>query len=249
MIWLLSPLLGCSSDTPQLLDVPTAPTGDTATLVEPTPMDPGDAMVPSCESPACVDVLFVVDSSRSMDDTQQQLAQSADGFFETLGEIDFHVGATSMDVTNPWTAGTLSSALGENFLTPATPDPVAAFADMVQLGTGGASEESGIGAAYLMTFVKTQDPRNAGFRRAGSPLHLVFVSDEDDQTDEGLRQEATEAFASEPGTRAHALVALTFTPGTRYVALAETLGGTTAALETADFEAFLDAIALAIVAD
>ncbi|MEO0600052.1 MAG: hypothetical protein AAF211_01370 [Myxococcota bacterium] len=248
--------LGCSSNIGERFQLGTplpSPTGDTGPPIPTTPIDtpePTDTGLPEppCEAP-CVDVVFVVDSSPSMDEIQMQLAQSGVGLFEALEGIDFHVGTITMDLTDPIAAGTLQRGVEARWITPETLNPVSEFASMVQLGTAGASQEAGIGAARLLIFVKADQTPNTGFRRPGAPLHLVFVSNEDDQTPDDVLTEATEAFAALPGgTRAHSLVAFDFGRGERYLTLTDTLGGVTAAIETADYAAFLDEVTLQITA-
>lgn len=247
--------LGCSStaESFQLGSRTTPSTTTTESTTEPPPpidtAPTGDTALPEvpCLPGECADVLFVIDSSRSMDDSQQQLVESTTGFFETLGGLRFHVGVVSMDLTSVFEAGALQPGLGERFFSETTPDAVAAFADAARLGIGGASSEAGIGAARLAIFEKPDTPDNEGFRREGAALHLVFVSDEDDQTDPELVADATARFG-ELGAQAHALVAYTFARGQRYLDLSETLGGHRADIEDGAFEVFLDEVAQRIVA-
>lgn len=253
VIWALSTMLACSSDDPRLSvenPLPTAETGLPVTDSLPTLETgaPPPPPPPVCSADDCADVLFIVDSSRSMDNIQARLAQSAAGFFEVLDTIDFHVGTISMDLSRAFTAGTLVEGRGTRFVSQLTPDPEGAFREMVQLGVAGSSEEQGIAAAWLMIFVKAEDSTNDGFRRAGAPLHLVFVSNEDDQSDKETVAEAQTAFGALPGgTEVHSLVAFDFQPGLRYLALTDALGGLRESIDSSDYSAFLDQLGLRVV--
>jgi len=252
---LLMLLFACSSTAErfQLGTPPPTATADTAATDDPSvdtapTGDTGGIRPEACDAGECVDVVFVVDSSRSMTRYQSTLSKSGAGFFETIAALDYHVGAISMDVSEPGQAGILQLGLGERFVTRRTPDPDAAFADMVQIGNDARSREAGIATAHLLIFVKPDAEENVGFRREGAPLHLVFVSDEDDQSDEDIVADATEAFAGlDGGTRAHSLVAYEFTTGERYLALTQTFGGLAAPIGSTDFTDFLDEVALRIV--
>lgn len=250
MVWFTLMAVGCSPRDFQIHNRTTSP-GTSSSPTEPGPSnDTADETVPPpvCASDACADIVFVIDTSRSMDGIQSELAQSAAGLFEALPALDYHLGAISMDLVPASDAGVLQPGLGARFLTRQTPDPGAAFTEMVQLGSGGSSREAGIGTAYLLLFSKSDTPQNAGFRRPGVPLHLIFVSDEDDQTSDERRSEAIEGFAGlDGGAHAHSLVSYSFARGRHYLELTDLLGGYTAPIETADFGEFLDEVALSIL--
>ncbi len=131
----------------------------------------------SQELAQAVDVLFVVDDSVSMKQEQELLAE---GFFRFIERIDgeelsvqLGVVTTDMDRMNP-EAGLL---IGEPpILTPEDPDYVAAFMERVQVGTEGSDKEQGLEAAQ----VALEHPENEGFVRDGAALAIVFISDEND---------------------------------------------------------------------
>jgi len=252
-VWIALLSMGCSPRE-YGINNPTVPESSPPDTGSPPIVDTGidevpvPTTAPPCGVGECADVVFVIDTSRSMSGIQSRLATSADGFFEALDGLDYHVGTVTMDPSPPTRAGLLRAALGERFVTPDVADPEAVFAEMVQLGSGGSSREAGVGAAHLLIFTKSDAAPNVDFRRDGVPLHLIFVTDEDDQTDEERLEQAIEDFgALDGGASAHSLVAYNFSRGARYLALTETLAGHTAPIETVAFDEFLDEVALRVI--
>jgi hypothetical protein len=133
--------------------------------------------------PSSVDVLFVVDNSASMYEEQVALANGFQSFFSYFDQstIDYHLGVVSTDMLDAGQSGRLQGSGADLWIEPTTVDKEAVFTDMVQLGTNGSYEEQGRDAAFaaLETLVSTD---NAGFSRPEAQLHVVFVSDEEDQS-------------------------------------------------------------------
>jgi hypothetical protein len=69
-------------------------------------------------------------------------------------------------------------------MTPSTPDVAAAFADAVNVGTGGSGIEKGFqyGQAALSPPLMAPGGPNDGFMREEAGLRLIFVSDESEQS-------------------------------------------------------------------
>ncbi len=132
-----------------------------------------------------VDVLFVVDNSSSMGDEQQALALNFPlflAYFLNSG-LDYHIGVVATDVELPQYSGRLRSGQGVHFIDPHTPNPEAVFNQMVAgLGVITGSEESGRAAAYMALEVNRDHPDNHGFYRDYADLHVIFVSDTDDNS-------------------------------------------------------------------
>jgi Cys-rich repeat protein len=145
-----------------------------------------------------VDVLWVVDNSGSMGEEQTALATNFSQFIGlaiSLG-VDFHVGVVTTEVNDsetgqgdpprPIDPGVLVQAPGRpRFITPQTPDPEAAFADNVSVGTCCSDEqEAGLEASWMaLSPPRLVDPQaNAGFLRADAKLYVIYVSDEQDQS-------------------------------------------------------------------
>lgn len=155
--------------------------GDAPSLETPTRTD----TVVQTTVPA-VDVLWVVDNSCSMLEEQDELAANFSafiGFFLDSG-LDWHIGVVSTDTDLRGHTGKLRPATGYRYLTPDTPTPDALFNQMVSLGTGGSAEERGLDAAWLAIAQPSADLQNTndGFYREDASLHVVVISDEDDQS-------------------------------------------------------------------
>ena len=149
-------------------------------IADPTP--PQDVVVVDerfVQAPLpAVDVLMVVDGSRSMAQERAELNRAAADLFGALDGLGlaWQLGVVSTDVEigggqlrgSPW------------ILTPATLDRLDAFTRM----TAGfdAPGERGLDAATLALSLAV-DGENVGFRRHNAALHVVFVSDGDDEGD------------------------------------------------------------------
>ena len=132
------------------------------------------------------DILWVVDDSPSMADEQALLAQGFREFTLLMEayETDFHIGvvSTSFDEEDE-DRGVL---IGEPaYLTPED-DYVRLFRERALVGTDGSDKEKGLAAAEFALSPALVDSANAGFRRDGAKLAVVFVSDENDCSDDGL---------------------------------------------------------------
>ena len=131
-----------------------------------------------------IDVLFIVDDSRSMKDNQDALAANFMAFITsfTSKQVDFHLGTVTTDMVK----ATRSGRLVTPFLTPLTPNLADAFAKMVKVGIAGSGNEQGIAAAHAALSAPLLQTANAGFLRAGADLGLVFLSDEDDHSPQSV---------------------------------------------------------------
>ncbi len=140
-----------------------------------------------------VDLLFVVDDTASMAQEQEALAGEFGALATDLdaAEVAWQVGAvtTSLDGDE---AGWLQGSPW--ILTPDTTDRAAAFAEMIRVGTKGSSPEAGLAAAVEALALSRTGGPNAGFRRPDALLHVVFVSDADDQSEDYLGVDPVGAF-------------------------------------------------------
>lgn len=130
------------------------------------------------------DILWVIDDSGTMSEEQQALALSLPTFLNALlqADIDFHLGVIRTDASNPDTAGILQ---GEpNILTRETPELATEFAETAAVGINGEREERGFSAVLTALELDSPGLPNAGFVRSDAELAVLFVSDEDDQSDE-----------------------------------------------------------------
>ena len=212
------------------------------------------------EAAAQVDVLWVVDNTGSMTEEQEALASSFEAFVDGLDEacIAYHLGVVPADVArddsgelvgNPW------------IITPSAEDPVQAFMDAVDLGVEGTGPEAGLGAAYLALTDPLRSGANRGFRRATAALHVIVVSDADDESDTVLGDEPVDLFlefledeADSTGTEVMFSAVAgdvpsgchgsggTARPGYRYLQVVEERGGTFASICTADLSGVLESL-------
>jgi hypothetical protein len=202
-----------------------------------------------------VDVLFVVDSTGSMAGEQGLLAGAAATFVGALGEIglDWQIGVVDMDLSH---AGAL---VGRPWiLTPATVGAASILAESVLVGTGSPPPAAGFDAVVLAL----ANGDNVGFRRSDAALHVVFVSDGDDQSGEVLEGDPVEgmlgvlaeqeARTARPAT-ASAVVddgsgacdegTFDAIPGPAFTEVATESGGVVASVCAGDFSAIAAALA------
>jgi len=132
---------------------------------------------------AQVDVLLVVDDSRSMVDDRADLADSYPELVELFGNsgVDWHLGVISTDATAATSGGRLTQAGPYRWLDESTPHPSDVFAELLQSDeTASASERA---RSVIHDAITVHDAAfNAGFLRADAQLAVLVVSDEDDQT-------------------------------------------------------------------
>jgi hypothetical protein len=132
-----------------------------------------------------VDILFVVDSSGSMEQEQALLSAGFTSFISTIADsnTDFHIGVidTDMDFDTP-TRGALRGT--PTVITP-NDNYVALFQQRVIVGTNGSGREKGLEAALFALSPTMTTGVNEGFLRPTANLLVVFVSDEDDCSDAG----------------------------------------------------------------
>ena len=129
-----------------------------------------------------VDILFVVDDTASMAQEQEALSEAFDAMLHDLDQagVRWQIGVVTTDMAvesagmlrgNPW------------ILTPETSDLQAHFSAMIEVGTKGSGDEAGLAAALLaLEYAEIGGP-NVGFRRGDAGLHVIFVSDSDDNSD------------------------------------------------------------------
>lgn len=204
------------------------------------------------------DVVVVVDDSCSMSEEQGQLADQMGALVAPLlgSGLDVHLGVITTDIdTSPQAAGRLRAAGGHRYLTPATPDPEAVFAQMVNAGTNGSPEEKGRGALYTLIELRPDVPGNVDFTRDDATLTAIFLSDEEDQSGAtpidladfgvwftGLKARPADAVAHAiawlPGTNC----ATGSTVGAQYAGYANATGGERVNLCAADWTAGLNAM-------
>jgi len=125
-----------------------------------------------------VDILFAVDQSCSMDDQTSDLAQA---FGEFINEIN--------NVTTGWHLGVVTNDNGcfnQGVLTSSTNNYQSKFTSAVSTGGCTAGSPSCLTEALLrltsVSLSKTGGGCNANFLRSGAMLHVIVVSDEEEQS-------------------------------------------------------------------
>jgi hypothetical protein len=223
------------------------------------------------QSASKIDVLWIIDDSGSMAPRQENLARNLQSFMDVFSKaaVDYRIAVTSTDVFKDkgHFLGTPST------ISPSTSNPVSAFANNVKVGTNGSPFEAGLEAAELaLEYVKMNQPVDAlvtcnnscsgqpdpnlclstcaknnvvTFLRPDAYLYLVFVSDEDDHSDQdvrffwrsfetikGIGNDGTVATAAIIGLQADAPTCSTADDyvGARYQALSDLTGGATGSI-------------------
>ncbi len=146
-----------------------------------------------------IDILWVIDNSGSMQNSQQNLAKNFDSFISSFigRNLDFQMAVTTTEaykdlyVVDPMTEESGFSDLrdgneidgpsGHSIVNQNTPDLKANFLSNILQGIMGAGDER-----PFQSIVATLDnANNDGFLREGSFLAVIIVSDEDDFSHDG----------------------------------------------------------------
>ena len=130
-----------------------------------------------------VDILWVIDSTRSMEQERIALKDGIGDFLEQLEaeEIAYQIGVVS-------TSGDGGELLGNPWIiTPERSDQEEIFGEVIDSYLAEEpEEEAGLAAMVAALSEPNRSGANAGFRRAGAALHVVVVSDGDDHSDPWL---------------------------------------------------------------
>ncbi len=203
-----------------------------------------------------VDVLWVIDNSCSMAEEQAALASAFDSFIQALVAYDlaWQAGVIATD-----TSGAQAGVLRGNpwVVHPDLDDPSAAFAASADVGTSATVVEAGLDAAWLALTPPLSTEQNIGFRRQDAALHVVIVSDGEDQSGELLGEDPVGAFVdfladeAERTGRAAVLSAIiglppdgceSAIPSDRYAEVAALSGGVSGSICEADLGTVIAAI-------
>jgi hypothetical protein len=132
-----------------------------------------------------VDILWVIDNSNSMQLEQSLLSAGFSSFASELEDTntDFHLGVITTDFE--YDSPDRGRLIGDPpYLTP-DDDYLAEFTERALVGLNGSGKEKGLEAAEYALSPEMSTGLNAGFLRGSANLLVVFVSDEDDCSDEG----------------------------------------------------------------
>ena len=130
-----------------------------------------------------VDILWVVDNSQSMTDNQTNIAANFQRFINvaTQFDSDFHIGVITTDVIASSDKGKLQGS--PLYIDTSTPDPVGTFQSNVMVGANGSAAEAGLYASQLAFSDPAAVAHNAGFLRNDARLAIIYVSDEQDNSE------------------------------------------------------------------
>lgn len=237
--------------------------GETRLVAPPEPEPRTDSL---CQIPASsIDILFVVDDSRSMTEEQEALSANFGRFLELIdpdptrngerGEVDYRIAVTTTDAF-----GTAGELVGSPVVVRpgAGYDPLAAFQENVKVGAAGGAFEQGLQSAELalQKAAALQDDRGRPlFVREGAYLYVIIVSDEEDSSVGEVRyyQRFFEQFKGIGNENAVALSAIagpvpsgcaTAAAGRRYREVAEATGGLLGSICTESWEETLRDLAV-----
>lgn len=231
-------------------------TGDTS--------DPRRTDVFVTVAPPKADVLVAVDSSTSMLAEQRTLAIAGAALLDALNisGVDWRLGVVTMDMVAEEGEGRLREVSGVRFVERTTEDVTSVFGDLVEAGNSGNSRERGLDAVLAAAQPIDADVRtfNAGFLREDAPLHVVFVSDENDASvvTSALFVEWFEAFGvgTQGGNSAHAIVGRDGDTcgsgpvlGQAYLDVVDAVEGTTESICASSFEDFMSGLAVVVNAE
>jgi hypothetical protein len=195
------------------------------------------------------DILVVIDDSASMAEEQERLGENFHAFTDVVAGAyaDFQIGVVTTDV-DVSDAGVLRGGV----LTPDTPELEATFLEAVTVGTKGSRYEQGYEASSLAVAAGA----NPGFVRSEARLHVVFLSDEDDQSDGRVPDylDTLRDAAGSGGFTAHAIVGDepdgcasgigAASAGTRYLTAAVQTSGYTDSICSDDYTEILERVGL-----
>lgn len=138
-----------------------------------------------------VDILFIIDTSGSMDDERRNLAQKFNGFLNMIKDLDFQIAVTTTDVvgTQSYEDGrltTFKNASGPYILDSSydLSEAQQLFGTRVQNLPKGDGNEQGIYATVRMIqrALDGKNPVNREFIRNNADLAVVVLSDEDENS-------------------------------------------------------------------
>ena len=132
-----------------------------------------------------VDLLFMVDNSGSMAEEQGRLQAAARTLLDPLvqAHLDVHIGVVTSDADDPNQSGRLVTYGNARWHAPAQGSGyVNWFQGAVNVGTNGSADEKGLLTTGAALVPPLSNGYNAGFLRADSNVHVVFLSDENDSS-------------------------------------------------------------------
>ena len=145
-------------------------------------IDVGDETIAEDPTPK-VDILFVVDSSGSMQEHQAKLAINIPEFtaaFTKNSQLDYHIGVVTTDMSSSLHAGRLVGAV--KIVNRRTPNADQILAGNLKVGVNGSGTEKSYAPVLAALKKPLVDNQNKGFYRPGAHLVIVFITDAEDQS-------------------------------------------------------------------
>jgi hypothetical protein len=137
---------------------------------------------------APVDIIWMIDSSGSMENNQNEIRTNAAAFTNQLtnANVDFHLIVVTSDPSNDSMVQNRCPEIIDK-------DHASDFANCAVVGSDGSGHEEGLEAVRRAldpefpngpwNTAAAPSPRNPDFLRANADLHVIYVSDEEDQPD------------------------------------------------------------------
>ena len=220
----------------------TDPAGDVTAQVTGTGADPAlkeQLFVQGAEILDAVDIMFYIDQSGSMADDKSRLEDAAEQFMADLSQsaADYQVMVVTSDL----------GCHNNTIITPSTVDPVAEFIAALD-GQPGGFTEAGLSVVLSALEESGAGDCNAGFLRADTPLSLILVSDEPEQSPDGWDKMLVAIQALVPDVVVSAIAGDypdgcdTAEPGAGYYEAVQATGGVFHSICDADWSPHLESI-------
>lgn len=133
-----------------------------------------------------VDILFVIDSSGSMQDAQNNLSRNAYLFADAISKVsilDFHIGVVTTEMDS-WDCRNYCGKLQgfPAFVEKSTPDLVGSLSRTMIVGTDGSATEEMFSPVVAALSPPLDSTTNKGFYRQDAFLAVIFITDAKDQS-------------------------------------------------------------------
>lgn len=133
-----------------------------------------------------VDILFVIDSSGSMDFAQRNLSQNANMFADAISKmaiLDYHIGVLTTDMDAYSRRDCCGELVGNpTFVNRSTPNMVAALSRNMMVGTNGSANEVMFTPVMAALTSPKENGVNAGFYRQDAFLAVIILTDANEQS-------------------------------------------------------------------
>ncbi|WII73610.1 VWA domain-containing protein [Bdellovibrio sp. 22V] len=131
-----------------------------------------------------VDILFVIDSSGSMDFAQQNLSRNAFQFADAISKVsflDYHIGVLTTDMDD--CRDHCGRLVGyPTYVEKSTVDKVGILSRKMLVGTNGSASEEMFGPVVAALSPGLENSFNKGFYRQDAFLAVIFITDAKDQS-------------------------------------------------------------------